>query len=111
MKEDTIQRSVIQHLDARAFPEAIYWHTPNGGYRNAIEAKRFKSLGVTPGMPDLFILKGGRLYGLELKAEKGRPTAAQKAMHQALEAAGATVAIATGLDPAIQQLEQWGILK
>ena len=110
MKEDTIQRSVIQHLDARAFPEAIYWHTPNGGFRTAIEAKRFKSLGVTPGMPDLFILKAGRLYGLELKAEKGRPTAAQKAMHLALEAAGATVAIANGLDPALQQLEQWGIL-
>jgi hypothetical protein len=49
-------------------------HSPNGGYRNPIEAAKFKRLGVSAGFPDLFLpyARKGR-YGLyiELKRVSG----------------------------------------
>lgn len=49
-------------------------HSPNGGYRNPIEAAKFKRLGTSPGFPDIFIpepRKGHHGLFLELKRVKG----------------------------------------
>lgn len=110
LSEDQIHRAVVQHLKVRARPGVIYWHCPNGGSRNKVEAARFVGLGVKPGIPDILCLMDGTLYGLELKAEKGRVSPAQAAMHVAMQQAGAMVAIAFGLDEALDQLTEWGIL-
>lgn len=62
-----------------AWPKAVrntslaewLYHIPNGGYRNKVEANRFKAMGVMPGVWDLFLMlpttKYPGLY-LELKA-------------------------------------------
>ena len=71
MSEDTIHRAVVGHLKVRARKGCIYWHTPNGGARGKTEAARFVGLGVKAGIPDLVIIMGGEIYGLELKADKG----------------------------------------
>jgi len=108
--EDLIQRAVFQHLKVRKAPGTFAFHVPNGGKRKPIEAAIMKGLGVTAGVPDIIAIRQGHTYGLELKAEDGRPTAKQIEAIAAMEAAGATVAIATGLDAAISQLETWGLL-
>ena len=108
--EDQIQRAIFQHLKARRAPGTFAFHVPNGGKRKPIEAAIMKGLGVTAGVPDIIAIRGGHTYGLELKAEDGKPTAKQIEALAAMEAAGATVAIATGLDAAISQLEGWGLL-
>lgn len=69
-------------------PGAVYWHTPNGGHRDAREGKRLKETGVKPGIHDLLFLHDGRLYGLELKAAGGSLSPAQRIMHPRLLAAG-----------------------
>ena len=49
-------------------------HSPNGGYRNPIEAAKFKRLGTSAGWPDLIIPKARKGYHgllLELKRLKG----------------------------------------
>lgn len=52
----------------------IHHHSPNGGYRNPIEAAKFKRLGTSAGFPDLFIpypRKGYHGLFIELKRVSG----------------------------------------
>jgi hypothetical protein len=109
--EQTVQRAVFAHLKARGTPGIFPWHTPNGGWRSAIEAAILKGCGVVPGIPDVLVLHKGTLYGLELKVGRGKPSDNQRMALHHLQQAGATVAVATGLDAALEQLEQWGLLR
>ena len=108
--EDQIQRAVFQHFKARKASGTFAFHVPNGGARKPIEAAILKGLGVTAGVPDIIAIRAGHAYGLELKADDGKPTQKQIETMAAMEAAGASVALATGLDAAINQLETWGLL-
>jgi len=71
-----------------------------------------KSLGVRAA--DLILLHAGRMFALELKAEDGRPTAAQMQFISDFNAAVAPngdACIAHGLDRALRILETWGLLR
>ena len=109
--EDDIQRSVAQRLDAIG---VLWCHVPNGGKRNVREAARFKGLGVKPGVPDVVIFTPppssdtARGAVLELKAEKGKPTASQLAWLQRLHQLGWEADIAYGCDEAHAILNRWG---
>jgi len=109
--EATLQRAVLAHLSRRGISGLWWCHVPNGGYRGAIEAAIFKSLGVVPGVPDLLLIHGGRIYGLELKANKGQLSSAQIRTQQLMREAGAIVATANGIDEALTHLELWGLIK
>jgi hypothetical protein len=109
--EQNIQQAICANLAVRAATGIFWWHHPAGGYRSRIEAAIMKSMGAKAGLPDVLILRGGQLYGIELKAPGGRLSPAQQACHEALKAAGAKVAGAIGLDKAIEQLEQWQLLR
>lgn len=110
--EDAVQRAVVQHLRYRARPGVFFCAVPNGGGRSPHEAAILKGLGVRAGVPDLILLADGRLYGLELKRDKGgRTSPAQLAMMQEIEGAGGFCAVAAGLDAALAQLEAWGLLR
>lgn len=62
-----------------AFPDlrGCLFHVPNGGNRNAREGKRFKQMGVVPGVADLILLVGKKAYLLEAKKEGGRQSQKQ----------------------------------
>ena len=109
--EQAIHRAVINHLHVRCVAGAVFWHTPSGGYRRPIEAAIMKGLGARSGFPDLFILHESRLYGLELKAEKGRLSLAQITTRVELERAGAIMGAAYGIDEALAWLEQHKLLR
>jgi hypothetical protein len=70
-----------------------------------------KGLGVVAGVPDIILINAGRTYGLELKADGGKLSTAQRETMAAMERAGTTVAHAVGLDPPVRQLEDWGLLR
>lgn len=72
---------------------------------------KLKAFGTRAGIPDLFVLKSGQLFALEVKREGGRVSAAQRAAMSDLEAAGAAVAVAAGIDAAIAQLEAWHLIR
>lgn len=109
--EDIIQRAVVQHLTWRCTPGVFAFHCPNGGARSAIEAAILKGLGVVAGVPDIIVIKTGHAFALELKAPGGQTSDQQNDAIDAMRIAGASVAIADGLDAALTQLETWGILR
>jgi hypothetical protein len=82
-----------------------------GGWRSRAEAAIFRGLGAAAGIPDVIAIRNGEVFGLELKALGGRLSLAQTECHKRLRAAGAKVATACGIDDALRQLEEWGILK
>jgi hypothetical protein len=110
-KEAAIQCAVVKHLQSRAVAGVVWFHVPNGGSRNRIEAAKLVGAGVVSGVPDLVLIANGRAYGLELKAVGGRVSPAQQEMHRRWERAGGVVAVAVGLDAALSTLEAWGLLR
>lgn len=49
----------------------LAYHTPNGGYRNAIEGAKLKRLGVSPGVPDVCIpVPNSNYHGLYIEMKK-----------------------------------------
>jgi hypothetical protein len=110
--ESTIHEAVVGHLRIRGRRGVPWFHVPNGELRDPATAAKLKRMGVRPGVPDLLLLIGGRLHGLELKRERGGTVSPEQiAVHAELTAAGAIVATARGVDEALGLLEQWGALQ
>jgi len=109
--EERIHRAVVDHLRTRAKTGVVWWHTPNGGKRGIAEARRFKALGVRPGVSDLLAFFNGELFCLELKAPNGRPSESQFTFISDMQKQGAYACIAEGLNEAIAVLEAWGLLR
>jgi hypothetical protein len=108
LSEQQIQRAVFKHFAHRRAPRVFVFHPANGGYRRPVEARILQGLGVTGGVPDIIAVREGHCFGLELKAEGGRVT---RECLAAMERAGATVAVAVGLNQALQQLEARSLLR
>ena len=90
----------------------MWWtHIPLGGLRSKVEATILRGLGIARGTPDVLIVADGKAHFLELKSTRSHVTFEQRGCNGALRAAGATVAVATGVDAAIAQLKDWGLLK
>ena len=109
--EQRLQKAVLEHLAWRGVHGLFAFHYPAGGWRSPVEAAIFKSLGVVAGIPDILIIYDGHCFALELKTARGRLTPTQAETQTKMRAAGATVATAVELDAALEQLEQWGLLR
>jgi hypothetical protein len=109
--EAALQRAVLDHLKWRAAPNLFAFHVPNGGWRSPVEAMVLKGLGTTPGIPDVLVIHDGKIYGLELKAAGRSITPIQRETHGRMRRAGAHVAVAIGIDQALDQLDAWQLLR
>lgn len=111
MPEEDVHRTVVAHLERRA-PSGVVWlHPANGGARSKGEAGRFKAMGVVAGIPDLLLYASGVSYALELKSDTGVLRSSQRLQLERLARAGVKVAVAHGLDQALGQLKEWGLLR
>lgn len=91
----------------------IWWHTPNGGLRNKVEAAKMVRMGVLPGVSD-FLLVGppaGRLHALELKRQGVKPTDEQDQFLALLRAAGGIADWVDNYDDALNVLRGWGAVR
>lgn len=100
--EDSLQRMCVQWFSYQ-YPQyaRLLHHSPNGGKRNAIEAAKFKAMGVRAGFPDLILCVASNGYhGLfvELKTAKGRQSEYQKYYQQALEKQGYKYVVVRSLE-------------
>lgn len=56
--EDQLQKSIVRWFDLQyANLRHLLIHVPNGGYRNAVEAAKFKQMGVRDGLSNLYFQK------------------------------------------------------
>lgn len=97
------------------YPElALLYHVPNGGSRNAIEAKRLKMQGVKAGVPDLCLpVARGKWHGLyiELKAGRNKTTQLQDMWLEKLREQDYVAEVCYGWRQAAEVLEkylEWG---
>ena len=104
-KEDDFQKSVAKYLDNI---QATWFHCPNGGSRNAIEASKLKGMGVKPGVPDCLILdqlKGFSGLAIELKVGYNKPSEQQLLFLDKLVAQNWLVIVSWSLDEVITVLD------
>ena len=108
--EAVIQRTLAQRLD---LAKLVWCHVPNGGSRGSIvEAVNLRRAGVKGGVPDVLIFTPTKQaphgVALELKADKGVLSDAQREWLDSLRAIGWAAIVAYGLDDAVAQLRALG---
>ena len=112
--EQTLQQTVVKHLEARVSPGVVWFSVPlnkhGTGRKFHIQGAIAKSMGARKGVSDLIFLHKGRAFALELKAEKGRTTKEQDDFLMDWNNAGGICFVAEGLDKALKILESWGLL-
>ena len=93
----------------RQWPElALLHHIPNGGTRDAVEAKHLKQQGVKSGVPDLCLpVPRGQYPGLyiEMKTESGHTSDEQEWWGERLQAQGYVWRVCHGWQAAVAVLE------
>lgn len=109
--ERSVHRAVVDLLQRSARPGVAWNHIPSGEKREHQTGAILAGMGHKAGWPDILLIKDGRCYGLELKRKGGRLSPAQNAAHEELRAAGATIAVAFGIDEAIQVLKGWEMVR
>lgn len=113
MSEHNLQVAIIQwaRLYQSKWPELELLHAiPNGGYRNAREARRLKKEGVLAGIPDLCLpVPRGDYHGLymELKYGRNRLTKSQLYITNKLSMAGYFMAICYEFEHAISTITEY----
>lgn len=102
--EQQDQIALVQYLNLR---HISHFRVPNETYTKSYNQKRLnKLLGVQPGIPDLFVIVGGRLRGIELKRKQGGVVSqAQKEWIARLNEAGIVTRVCRGYDEAIAFIE------
>lgn len=95
--ETELQKAVINFIRL-ALPGCVCFHVPNGGARSKREAAILKAMGILPGIPDVWVIYGGQVLTIELKAGKGKTTEAQRQILADLEHHGCNVGVARSLN-------------
>jgi hypothetical protein len=96
--EDEFQKSVAIYLNSKG---ATWFHPPNGGTRNIIEATKLKAMGVKPGVPDCLIFNKRRGYAglaIELKVKYNKASEHQIAFIERLKIEGWHCIVSYSLD-------------
>jgi len=105
--EDNFQKAVARYLDTLG---AFWFHCPNGGSRNAIEASKLKGMGVKAGIPDCLILDQQRGFvgmAIELKVGYNKPSEQQLSIFDNLVAANWLVLVSWSLDEVIEMIDYY----
>jgi hypothetical protein len=124
--EEDLQAAVCKALAMLLKPPAMWWAMPIGHVQlSPAQAARLSRIGLKRGLPDLMLLHGGRLFGIELKRERGgrlsqtrtvrtRSGALRELVGQAdvfprLEAAGMTIAVCSSVADVLAECRAWGL--
>lgn len=98
------QIKLVQWLRLKNLP---HFRVPNETYTKSWRQKNMnKALGVSKGVPDIFVIVGGKLIAIEMKRVKGSVTSQEQKMWIArLNNAGTPAYIAKGCKEAIAIIE------
>ncbi len=91
MKEADLQRTILDYLRLH---RVFYWRNNSGA---AKVGDRFIRFGCT-GSPDIFVMDGKRIIGIEIKGSKGKQSPAQVEFERSFRFAGGTYILARRLE-------------
>ena len=110
--EYELHKAVVEWL-GWVKPDVVFFHPYNGAYMSKATAGKGKALGVLPGVADLvFVLKGGLVGFIELKAHRGskrKLSQRQAAFGCDVTELGAEYAIARSIEEVEDTLKAWGV--
>jgi len=97
--EDAIHLAIVRYLKMALPKDALFWHTPNTFPSAKIQYHvKLKAMGRRAGIPDLLVLHGAKLIGLEVKAPKGCQSPEQKGIQEQFESAGGHYHLVRSID-------------
>lgn len=105
MSEDQIQASFYQTA-FNTYPQirGLLFSVPNGSTRHPLEAMKLKATGLTPGIPDMLLLWGGKCYAFEFKVPGGHLSPVQVKIHEVWSRSGIEVRIWYTTESALEWL-------
>lgn len=106
MPSEHAEQVTVINWFRREYHDLIIFAIPNGELRHPMVAARLKSEGVTPGIPDLCIIKDDAVIWVEMKAQGGRLSNVQKEIHQKMRGLKHTVLVCYGFKDAIEQIKE-----
>ncbi len=95
MKEKEIQVSILEYL---VLKKVFHWRQNSGAFKTAKGG--FYRMGII-GAPDIFCLKDGKCYGLEVKVPKGKLNPNQIDFSIAFTRAGGYYEVVRSIDDVI----------
>lgn len=93
-KEGPIQKAILDYLTLKKY---FHWRNNSGAMKTERSFVRFG----TPGSPDIFLLRNGFLWGIEVKSPTGKLSPLQKDFRERMIEAGGTYVTARSLDDVI----------
>lgn len=111
-----IHISVVDYCKRLAKPNVLWFHCPNGEYRNKRTAAKLKAMGVRPGVADLIFVRRAPwsedclpdILFLELKRRSKTQSDNQIIFEAHAKSCGAQYRVADSVDAAIEILEYGG---
>ena len=98
-------------LDNLGQLQAIWYHVPNGGQRNAMQGAMLKAMGARAGIPDFAFAWATCSGFIELKSGKNGLSDAQKSIRDDRFRKGVFWAECRSVDEVKDTLTQWGIVR
>lgn len=108
--EQELQIAVMDWARLHPICKEYLFHIPNGGYRNVLEAKKFKRMGVKKGVSDLFLAYPTQMsHGLwiELKKPGAKRTQSQIDWMMLMNNVGYRAIVAYEVDEAIYFIKDY----
>lgn len=113
LSESALQIAVVEHLRLTGVPGLLYFSIPNEGKRTPANGARMKSMGLLPGVADLFVKAPGLIppLFLELKKYGEKPRPEQFAFSDAAVLADCYWFSADTIDGALRILRNYGAIR
>lgn len=104
--ESQIQQQMVKWFRLQ-YPKYIIAAIPNGGRRNALEAKIMKGEGVLAGFSDLIIIAPQNVLFVEVKTKDGEQSDLQKIFQSDVERLGFQYSVCRSLQDFQLTVEKW----
>jgi len=115
MREHPIQKQIADALRLEIAPAGkvsrrgvCWWSVDHANYAGEVPGIRH-SRGIIAGIPGLYVLCAGRAYFVEIKAEDGEMSDAQRSVASAVLASRGLFGVARSADEMLALLDAWNI--
>lgn len=100
--EHQIQSQILDWLKVKRY---FHWRNNSGGFGGQHNGKRWFVKFGKPGSPDIFVIRGGKIIGIEVKANSNYQSQSQYEFETEFKAAGGVYLLAYSLQDVTRVLD------